>query len=146
MSAAADRPGVLRFSDYVFDPYCMDCDVNTQEIGEFYMVDWELWEQAVPGGKGMLCIGCLEARLGRRLEPTDFPELVTHHRHYDFNSRRLLDRSGMLPPPGRFFKRSLAGPVPTACAKNAATELLPVCTRSVTFAARDHAMHGKGGA
>jgi hypothetical protein len=41
---------------------------------EIYMVHRQLWKQAgmQPWG-GCLCIGCLEARLGRRLQPFDFP-------------------------------------------------------------------------
>ena len=31
-----------------------------------------LWPQANPDYDGMLCVGCLEARLGRRLTPSDF--------------------------------------------------------------------------
>jgi hypothetical protein len=38
---------------------------------EFYMVRNEIW-QAVGSGRGFLCIGCLELRLGRVLKPRDF--------------------------------------------------------------------------
>lgn len=51
---------------------CMDCNLNTSELSEFYMLNDEIWLRAVPGRLGMLCIGCVEARLRRRLRPGDF--------------------------------------------------------------------------
>lgn len=51
---------------------CLDCQVNTSEIGEYYMVWDEVWYQAVPDGKGMLCFSCLETRIGRSLTIQDF--------------------------------------------------------------------------
>jgi len=43
---------------------------------EYYMVDNGVWEVATEdfGGHGMLCIGCLEARLGGKLVASDFPD------------------------------------------------------------------------
>jgi hypothetical protein len=40
------------------------------------MVDDGVWEVATEdfGGHGMLCIGCLEARLGGKLVASDFPD------------------------------------------------------------------------
>src|SRR5215831_11331112 len=56
---------------------CMDCGYDTDEGGEWYMVKDEVWLQAcgyiegrLPGeglGKQILCIGCLEKRIGRTL-------------------------------------------------------------------------------
>ncbi|HEY6416798.1 MAG TPA: hypothetical protein VIX41_11185 [Acidimicrobiales bacterium] len=52
---------------------CMDCRVDTALIGELYMVDDDVWHHATGSyDSGMLCIGCLEHRLGRQLEPGDF--------------------------------------------------------------------------
>ena len=53
---------------------CLDCRVDTSAIGEYYSVHPRLWAQATSPveRRGMLCIGCLEARLGRRLTPADF--------------------------------------------------------------------------
>ena len=51
---------------------CLDCGVDTGAIDEDYMVTHELWARVNPGGDGMLCIGCLEKRLGRELTPDDF--------------------------------------------------------------------------
>jgi hypothetical protein len=44
-------------------------------IGEYYMVTDEVWPEADCGlesGWGMVCIGCLEERLGRELTAEDF--------------------------------------------------------------------------
>lgn len=51
---------------------CLDCNVNTSEIGEYYMVKDELWYSVVQDGNGMLCFSCLERRIGRPLVITDF--------------------------------------------------------------------------
>jgi hypothetical protein len=51
---------------------CIDCGVCTNCNGEYYMVNDEVWLGANPKGRGMLCIGCLEDRLGRLLTKDDF--------------------------------------------------------------------------
>lgn len=53
---------------------CWDCGEDTSNIGEYYMVNDAVWKQAVENKKAILCIGCLEARLNRRLTPDDFSE------------------------------------------------------------------------
>jgi hypothetical protein len=55
---------------------CLDCAVDTLEIGHYYMVCDELWAVANPDIKGMLCFDCLEGRLGRRLVVSDFEDDV----------------------------------------------------------------------
>jgi hypothetical protein len=69
---------------------CYDCRVDILPTGtgpgaEYYMVHDRLWQAAITAGliPGLdqlgpppidyLCIGCLEARLGRRLVADDFP-------------------------------------------------------------------------
>ena len=59
-------------------PFCttIDCGVGTITLGEWYMVKDKVWEQAWAGrrkswqskvpGQEILCIGCLEQRIGRR--------------------------------------------------------------------------------
>jgi hypothetical protein len=49
---------------------CLDCGVNTGTIGEYYILRDEVWLAAVPRRHGMLCLGCVEARLHRRLTAT----------------------------------------------------------------------------
>jgi hypothetical protein len=58
---------------------CADCGVGTFTLGEYYMVRDDVWEQAWVGRRAawqkdfeMLCIGCLEARIGRTLTSEDF--------------------------------------------------------------------------
>lgn len=60
-------PGNRRLREWL----CVDCGVDTGEVHEYYMVADDLWAAAgdVPG---MLCIGCLETRLGRMLTRDDF--------------------------------------------------------------------------
>jgi hypothetical protein len=57
---------------------CVDCHLDTSPVGldEYYMVHDEVWAQSGMGGNdGMLCLFCLEARLGRTLEWTDFTDI-----------------------------------------------------------------------
>ena len=50
---------------------CLDCGRDCHS--EYYMVDDALWARAkiAPDG-GMLCVGCLESRIGRQLTRADF--------------------------------------------------------------------------
>lgn len=51
--------------------FCTDCRIDIlKDLKDFYMVKDHLWEQ-YGVGKEMLCIGCFEKRLGRKLEPYD---------------------------------------------------------------------------
>jgi hypothetical protein len=66
-------------TDYYLDKpngsFCMTCGVNTSEIHEYYMLIDQTWLQANHDShEGMLCIGCVEARLGRMLRPSDFDQ------------------------------------------------------------------------
>jgi hypothetical protein len=56
------------------DGRCGDCGTDTIESGEFYMVHDALWAQAQSAGRpcDLLCVGCIEARIGRRLRANDF--------------------------------------------------------------------------
>jgi hypothetical protein len=106
-------PGLETIYERVFDDgthetrgvaCCADCGVNTIKIGEWYMIRDDVWEQAWPGtanfadaehGQGnYLCVGCLEKRLGRELNSSDF---LDGGRHIMMQrgrkpSRRLRDR------------------------------------------------------
>jgi hypothetical protein len=79
---------------------CRDCGVRTDDIGEWYIVNHDLWESVVPEDKGpdgeyrggvCLCIGCLETRLGRMLVKEDFTDCPINF-HEAPRSDRLLDR------------------------------------------------------
>jgi hypothetical protein len=77
---------------------CLDCGVDTGRINEYYMVTDEAWLSANPLEDGMLCIGCLEGRLGRRLTPEDFTRCPLNTNHTISRghpkSERLLERLG----------------------------------------------------
>jgi hypothetical protein len=74
---------------------CVDCGVNTSDIEEYYMVTHSVWAASgmTPSG-GMLCVGCLETRLGRPLAAADFLDCNLNKINYGpfTKSRRLLDR------------------------------------------------------
>ena len=70
---------------------CMDCSGNTLHLDEYYMVHDHVWLPVVPGDKGMLCIGCLELRLGRLLNAADFTDAPVNS-GYVSRSPRLIDR------------------------------------------------------
>lgn len=60
---------------------CVDCKFDTWE-NEYYMVHDRVWRAAGMSkkpGAGMLCIGCLEQRLGRTLTPADFTSYPINH-------------------------------------------------------------------
>jgi hypothetical protein len=59
-------------SCYGFD--CLACGTNTLHIDEYYMVTDEVWLAVNPKRSGMMCIGCVEARLGRELTASDFTD------------------------------------------------------------------------
>lgn len=72
---------------------CLDCGVSTLENGEYYMVTDEVWlEEVAAIDSGMLCIGCLEERLGRRLTKDDFILAPINDGWLFDQSPRLQDR------------------------------------------------------
>ncbi|WP_040478854.1 hypothetical protein [Mariniradius saccharolyticus] len=56
------------------NPNCADCGKYARKKDEFYMLKDELW-QAHGVGKGLLCIPCMERRLGRPLQPDDLQDV-----------------------------------------------------------------------
>jgi|SRR6516164_6890082 hypothetical protein len=70
---------------------CVDCGLGTMTAHEWYMVKdavWELawvdrrksWYDKAPGAQ-VLCVGCLEARLGRQLTREDFTGAPCNNPH-----------------------------------------------------------------
>ena len=56
--------------------FCVDCGKNTLG-GEYYMVRDELWAASgLEPNDGMLCLACLEKRIGRLLTLEDFAAVV----------------------------------------------------------------------
>lgn len=73
---------------------CEGCGVNTHSregIAEYYMVTSLVWNLA-GARSGMLCIGCLEERLGRKLNCRDFLECPVNRSDFRARSLRLRDR------------------------------------------------------
>lgn len=70
---------------------CMDCGVCTLDNGEYYMLRNAVWHEACPQRRrGVLCIGCVEARLGRQLRRADFADVPLNYLRPQ--SARLTDR------------------------------------------------------
>jgi len=60
--------------DITHEPFtCLDCAACTLCLGEYYMVTDQVW--SLVADHGMLCIGCLEQRLGRMLHARDFTDV-----------------------------------------------------------------------
>jgi hypothetical protein len=54
---------------------CVECNRETEisrNPGHYYMLRDELWASIIPDTKGILCISCVEHRLGRSLTDEDF--------------------------------------------------------------------------
>lgn len=73
--------------------HCIDCGDCTVEKQEYYMVKRSIWRDAVPEHKGMLCISCLETRMGRELNREDFLLVPVNlsARHSDLLMKRKGD-------------------------------------------------------
>ncbi len=71
---------------------CLDCQVDTGKLHEHYFVKNEVWFLVVDSNKGMLCVGCLEARLGRPLLSSDFTDAYINNPKFAPMSARLLAR------------------------------------------------------
>jgi hypothetical protein len=78
---------------------CADCGLGT--CGEWYMVHEHVWEEAWRGrrkpwhaieGQEILCIGCLERRLGRTLVAADFTDAPVNDPSKSLMSARLHSR------------------------------------------------------
>lgn len=92
----AERGSMARF-------YCVDCNINTAYLGEYYAVYDDVWHLA-GDVDGMLCIGCLEKRLSEALGQSFelsgkwFPMLPINFDSDIWQSTRLLSRmSGFVP-------------------------------------------------
>ena len=71
---------------------CLDCKVDTGKIYEHYMLIDSTWNLVHNSNKGMLCIPCLEKRLGRMLLREDFNSSHVNNPKLHAMSHRLLDR------------------------------------------------------
>jgi len=73
---------------------CKCCGVNTYDIDEYYMVKKVIWKLVAGVVNGMLCIGCFESSIGRKLTPNDFTSCPLNEGFSHMQSERLLDRLG----------------------------------------------------
>ena len=81
---------------------CADCGIGTMTLGEYYVVHDRVWQQAWDGrrkswhgevpGTEILCIGCLEQRLGRTLLRHDFTDCPVNDPDNPTMSERLRKR------------------------------------------------------
>jgi hypothetical protein len=74
--------------------YCEDCGECTNCIGEYYMVEDEVWYSAISARSkpDMLCLGCLEQRIGRLLTKDDFSDAPLNSMPYWTRSERFKSR------------------------------------------------------
>ena len=82
---------------------CADCDINTHDIGEYYVVSDKLWLSTLGLREyfKMLCVGCFERRIGRRLRPSDFKRVPPSLEPGELRSSRLQERLGIWKAPRR---------------------------------------------
>ena len=71
---------------------CLDCKVDTGKAREFYYLVPKTWRAAHDSISGMLCVGCIETRLGRTLTPSDFTNATINNPKYTPMSDRLRSR------------------------------------------------------
>lgn len=95
-----------------FDYSCHDCGIDVQDIGEYtYMVHRHVWDQATkrartirgPGQVStydIVCIGCLQKRLGRELHHEDFAWELPLNTVTDMGDRSVRLRMAMAGGPG----------------------------------------------
>ena len=84
-------------SDFGDQFACVDCHVCTGSIDEYYMVHDHVWlASGMSKRSGMLCLGCLESRLQRRLTPEDFKPGIPINMGIFPRSPRMLDRLGVV--------------------------------------------------
>lgn len=59
---------------------CMDCTKDTYESEEYYMLWYRVWRSINYKIEGMLCLICVEKRLGRGLTGADFSKAPINER------------------------------------------------------------------
>lgn len=96
LSPGSPRPGPGLSRHYERDEFpCHDCASATAPLDghdEWYTVHDALWYEAGAQPDSILCIGCLENRLGRRLRHTDFVPAALNNPGYGHHSARLQHR------------------------------------------------------
>jgi hypothetical protein len=92
---------------------CEDCRCCTSEFDEWYMLEDDVCAEACPDDpEVILCIGCVEHRLGRELELADFAKDPANLGDPDGRSERLNDR------PSRHPAEAVDYPCPNCCERD----------------------------
>jgi hypothetical protein len=69
----ARQRGYVFSSEEIARHRCLDCGVNVIEAGDYCMLRAKIWEGELDLREDdNLCIACVEARLGHKLQPDDF--------------------------------------------------------------------------
>lgn len=71
---------------------CLDCRDDVSKIKEYCMLVDSTWYAIHNSERGMLCVGCIESRLGRQLIASDFNNSYLNTSRSFERSARLLDR------------------------------------------------------
>jgi hypothetical protein len=88
--------------------HCVDCTVGTMTLDDYSCVHDSVWEEAWRGRRKpwhviddqeILCIGCLEKRIGRTLTRHDFTDVPINELGFFDQSARLRDRLTADGPP-----------------------------------------------
>jgi len=67
---------------------CLDCKRDTSQLREHYFLKGEIWSRVHSSAIGMLCIGCVETRLGRKLTASDFTDAhINDPKRYEMSDR-----------------------------------------------------------
>ena len=89
--AASAEAGSIEAAEAMDCADCAICAVDCCDIDEYYLVHDDLWKE-FGVVHGMLCVGCLEQRMGRQLTPADFKERVGINGPDESRSTRLESR------------------------------------------------------
>lgn len=71
---------------------CLDCGIDTSKAHELYMLVDGTWKLTGLGPVGMLCVTCVEVRIGRMLTPSDFNDSYLNDFRTTAKSAKLSDR------------------------------------------------------
>lgn len=81
--------------------FCMDCGYNTLLSNhDYYMVRDRVWDAHVETTEGMLCVSCLEWRMGRNLVFEDFTDCPLNRRHNLLYKKLLIKKYSRNTPIG----------------------------------------------
>jgi hypothetical protein len=71
---------------------CVDCGKDTfVDSRDYYMVDWEVWKKHGVGDK-MLCMDCMETRLGHKLRKEEILDCPLNNFMNDYTSAILTQQ------------------------------------------------------